>query len=118
MSLSAQLPLYLEFFDYLTNPVTNFLMADNIALCLFLMTNFFVIALLVTVIMRQKKQTRFSNSVVTAIAGDNVVATQLDLAKAYIEMNQKNLAKQMLKDVAKQGSKPQKREARLLMKAL
>jgi FimV-like protein len=55
---------------------------------------------------------------IQAIAGDDVFATQLDLAKAYIEMNQKLLAKNMLENVLQQGSVSQKNEARQLTQAL
>lgn len=54
----------------------------------------------------------------TAIAGDSVVTTQLDLAKAYIEMGQKPLAKQILKQSYRKGSAAQKKAARQLLKAL
>jgi FimV-like protein len=53
-----------------------------------------------------------------AIAGDDVTATQLDLAKAYLEMGQKTLAKTILRQTIKQGSKPQKLHARQLLKSL
>ena len=58
------------------------------------------------------------NKDLDAIAGDDIMATQLDLAKAYIEMNQKKSAKKMLKSVAKQGTKVQQAEAHRLIKSL
>ncbi|MES2218545.1 MAG: FimV/HubP family polar landmark protein [Pseudomonadota bacterium] len=53
-----------------------------------------------------------------AIAGDDVNATQLDLAKAYLEMGQKTQAKTILRQTVKQGSKPHKNRARQLLKSL
>lgn len=55
------------------------------------------------------------NKDIAAIAGDNLIATQLDLARAYIELNQKNKAKKILNNVAKQGSHAQQKEARMLL---
>lgn len=51
----------------------------------------------------------------SAIAGDDVFSTQLDLARAYIEMNNKLMAKKILKAVIDQGSKIQRDEAELLL---
>jgi FimV-like protein len=53
-----------------------------------------------------------------AIAGENVNDTQLDLAKAYLEMGQKQAAKTILRQAAKQGSHFHKSRARELMKSL
>src|SRR5579864_5975015 len=49
-----------------------------------------------------------------AIAGDDVIATQLDLARAYIETGKKQLAKKILEQVMTQGSDSQQQEARQL----
>ena len=54
----------------------------------------------------------------TAIAGDDLIDTQLDLAKAYLEMNQKNQAKTLLMQILKDGTDAHKTRARLLMKTL
>jgi len=51
----------------------------------------------------------------TAIAGDDIVTTQLDLARAYIEINNRALAKEILKKVLQEGSKAQKTEAKALL---
>jgi FimV-like protein len=56
-----------------------------------------------------------NNSDLTSIAGDDIIATQLDLARAYIETNNKQTAKQVLKSVIRQGSKTQKAEAKILL---
>ena len=62
-----------------------------------------------------------SNDIVSkdfsAIAGDNVFATQLDLARAYIETGKKVLATNILHDVLAQGSYSQKQEAAQLLNA-
>jgi FimV-like protein len=52
---------------------------------------------------------------VSAIAGDNVTTTQLDLARAYIETGRKHLAKNILETVVKQGSVVQQEEAQRLL---
>lgn len=52
------------------------------------------------------------------IAGDHPIATQLDLARAYIEMDKKHLAKSILLHVQRQGSDHQKAEAKKLMNSL
>ncbi len=49
------------------------------------------------------------------IAGDNVLTTQLDLARAYIETDRKSLAKSILTNVLVQGSADQKQEAKRLL---
>lgn len=53
-----------------------------------------------------------------SIAGDDVVATQLDLARAYIEMNEKNMAKKILDHVIKEGTPEQKNVAVKLTSSL
>jgi FimV-like protein len=64
------------------------------------------------------KLTKLDPKDIDAIAGDDVISTQLDLAKAYIEMNQKKIAKEMLNAIIKMGSNHQKSEARLLIQTL
>ncbi len=59
-----------------------------------------------------------TNKDITAIAGEDVISTQLDLAKAYIEMDQHELAKKILKDALKSGSTDQRQKARELFEAL
>ncbi len=51
----------------------------------------------------------------TAIAGDDVIATQLDLARAYIETGRNHLAKKMLQHVAAVGNAQQQHEAQQLL---
>jgi len=72
----------------------------------------------------QKKMTPPQNvTIITsrdikAIAGDNVLATQLDLAKAYVELGKKNLARQILTHVLKNGDHHQQQIAQELMRHL
>src|SRR5262245_38264251 len=47
-----------------------------------------------------------------AIAGDDKIATQLDLARAYLETNHKSLAKQLLTSILLQGNYEQQKEAK------
>lgn len=52
---------------------------------------------------------------VNAIAGDDKIMTQLDLARAYIETGSKNLAKKILEEIIIQGNFAQQEEARNLL---
>lgn len=52
---------------------------------------------------------------INAIAGDDVIATQLDLARAYIETGKAKLAKKILIYVIEKGSASQQQEARHLL---
>jgi FimV-like protein len=76
------------------------------------------LGLLVLLYNSQQKKSATSAADVSAIAGDDVLATQLDLAKAYLEMDQKILAKPLLKQILKDGKREHKERARLLMKTL
>ncbi|MBX3708898.1 MAG: hypothetical protein KIT56_05010 [Gammaproteobacteria bacterium] len=51
----------------------------------------------------------------TAIAGDDVMATQLDLARAYMEAGRNQLAKKILEYVVTQGTAIQQQEALQLL---
>lgn len=52
---------------------------------------------------------------IAAIAGDDIIATQLDLARAYIETNQFPLARNVLAEVVRQGTMAQQEEAKQLL---
>ena len=52
---------------------------------------------------------------INAIAGEDVFATQLDLARAYIETGKAQLAKRILEYVIEKGSAQQRQEARNLL---
>jgi pilus assembly protein FimV len=49
------------------------------------------------------------------VAGDDAIATKLDLAKAYLDMGDPDGARSMLEEVMSEGSEPQKTEARRLL---
>jgi FimV-like protein len=51
----------------------------------------------------------------SAISGADVMSTQLDLARAYIETDRKQLAKNILEQVLAQGDAPQQAEAQQLL---
>lgn len=52
---------------------------------------------------------------IKAIAGDDVITTQLDLARAYIELDKFTLAKKILEHVVEHGNSNQQDEAKKLM---
>ncbi len=52
---------------------------------------------------------------VAAIAGDDLLATQLDLARAYIETGKIQAAKNILEQVLAQGDVVQQKEAKQLL---
>ena len=74
------------------------------------------------------KQTLDANSVpnklvvtssdISAIAGDDVMATQLDLARAYVETGRHLLAKKILDHVREHGNRFQQDEAHELLKSI
>jgi FimV-like protein len=51
----------------------------------------------------------------SSIAGEDVVSTQLDLARAYIETKNATAAKTILKAILAQGNTTQKKAARTLL---
>lgn len=55
------------------------------------------------------------DSDLSAISGDDILSTQLDLARAYIETDKKQLAHVILLYVVEQGSAEQQEEARILL---
>jgi FimV-like protein len=54
----------------------------------------------------------------TSIAGDDILSTQLDLARAYIETGKSQLAKKILLSVKAQGSTVQQQEAQQLLSTI
>lgn len=52
-----------------------------------------------------------TSSDISAIAGDDVIATQLDLARAYVETGRYALAKKILDHVHEHGNPTQQQEA-------
>ena len=55
---------------------------------------------------------------IKAIAGDDEIVTQLDLARAYIEMDKKIMAQQLLQYVMQHGNPTQQQEARQLLETV
>lgn len=55
---------------------------------------------------------------VTPIAGDDPMATQLDLARAYIETGKKQFAKLILQSVIREGSEDYQEEAKRLLSSI
>lgn len=93
----------------------NLILAIAIPACLTLLIGIFYI---VKDCLSFKKDARASSEAIvdfSAIAGDDLLATQLDLARAYLETDKKQLAKNILNLVAKQGSQIQQKEARHLL---
>jgi len=59
-----------------------------------------------------------TSSDISAIAGDDVIATQLDLARAYIETGRFLLAKKILDHVRDHGNDVQQVEAQQLLSSI
>jgi FimV-like protein len=55
---------------------------------------------------------------IKAIAGDDIMSTQLDLARAYIELNKFGLAKKILEHVLENGNTAQQQAATQLLASL
>ncbi len=62
--------------------------------------------------------TILTNKDIEMVAGDDIITTQLDLARAYAEMGKKQLAKSILQSVVKQGKPEQQQEARQLIDSM
>ncbi len=65
-----------------------------------------------------KKTLTISSQDIAAITGEDVIGTQLDLARAYIETNRKMLAKKILTFVLAQGNPSEQEEARRLLSVI
>lgn len=57
------------------------------------------------------KSTSDNNYYLLEIAGDDLIATQLDLARAYIETGKNSLARTILEPIIAQGNEVQQQEA-------
>lgn len=66
----------------------------------------------------QRSQGTLENVDVNAIAGDDLIATQLDLAKAFIESGKEQFARKILQNIIEDGSDQQQRQARTLLTQL
>lgn len=60
-------------------------------------------------------KTQITSADIRAIAGEDELSTQLDLARAYIDVGKKQLAQKMLNHILQQGSIMQQQAARELM---
>lgn len=56
-----------------------------------------------------------ANEDLSSIAGDDIISTKIDLARAFIETGNKNSAKSILRGIGKQGTAAQQQEAQKLL---
>lgn len=77
----------------------------------------FIAIFLLTILLLNPKNQMLPQDM-QAIAGDDVFTTQLDLARAYIELGHQKLAKQILEHVINQGDDNQKQAAQALLSTL
>jgi FimV-like protein len=75
---------------------------------------FFCVGLYFIIRKKPASQKNISSDFI-AIAGDDLMATQLDLARAYIETGQNEFAKNILKEVISNGNISQRAEAKQLL---
>lgn len=66
----------------------------------------------------KKMTTVITSQDIKAIAGEDMLSTQLDLARAYIELNKKKIAKQILDHVLQHGDSHQQKTATQLLTQL
>lgn len=64
---------------------------------------------------RKKPPIIITSQDIKAIAGDDIITTQLDLARAYIEIGKKKLARKILDHVTQHGNSSQQQAAQHLM---
>ncbi len=64
------------------------------------------------------KHFTISSKDIETISGDDVMTTQLDLARAYLETDRKKLAKSILNNVLQHGDTEQQHEAKRLLATL
>lgn len=83
------------------------------------MISFFALFILIILLLNPKKEsTQLNSQDMSAIAGEDVCVTQIDLARAYIELGKTMLAKEMLESVVSQGNHDQQQVARELLSTL
>lgn len=110
--------------------IDNFLFFTPLIL---LVTGIFFILLGIISVIKKRKRTRLlkygavplkqsaviiTSKDIRAIAGDDVISTQLDLARAYVEVGKKKIAKQILQHVQTNGDVHQQKLAQQLMASL
>jgi FimV-like protein len=71
-----------------------------------------------TTITPQPSSSIISSQDIRAIAGEDMIATQLDLARAYIEVGNTQLAREILTQVVTHGNLAQNQEAEQLLLTL
>lgn len=84
-------------------------------LCLFLIGLYWIVRIYHQPRSVSTVEQNMMSEAVMAIAGNDVIATQLDLAFAYIETNQKKSAQVILERIIKQGSENEQQEAKRLL---
>ncbi len=63
-----------------------------------------------------KKTEKYKKSVnYSALSGEDVIRTKLDLARTYIDMGETKEAKEILESVTKEGNEEQQNEAKSLL---
>ncbi len=87
------------------------------SLCLFILGLYFIFRKTKSNTLPHPNEGQSVNDL-SAIAGDDVIATQLDLARAYIETDKKSLATAILNSVVVQGNMAQQNEARRLLSSI
>src|SRR5579863_8564978 len=95
MGLAVSLAVFLVSFWFFSNPRRSSLERPEAAL-------------------QAQKSFTISSKDIETISGDNLLSTQLDLARAYLEKDRKKLAKNILHNVLQQGSEEQRQEAQRL----
>lgn len=105
-----------NFFKLHIKPYLLYFTANNSAR--FIIMGLIAVALILLFIERRRREGLDQNVNLEAIAGEDVMTTQLDLARTYIEMGQKDLASSILKKVKRRGNNSQRGEAKRLIETL
>lgn len=115
--------------DYIQQ-IIQFAYNDTVMFVVMVFASLLLLFLLIMLLCKPKKheppvkiQEKKPTAVLTAqdiraIAGDDVMITQLDLARAYIELGKIKLAKQILNNVLTKGDDDQQQAAQQLLSTL
>ncbi len=104
---------------YYFQQLIQFAQQHSIMFVSIVIISFLAIFILIILLLNPKKVTPATENMdVRAIAGDDVYVTQLDLARAYIELGKIMLAKQILENVIHQGDPDQQQAAEELLLTL
>jgi FimV-like protein len=101
-----------------THPLVHYTLALIFAGLLILLVGGFTKRKDVMPLHKIQKKYMDANNELADIAGDDVYATQLDLAKAYMEMGHKDAAKKLLIEARQEGNSAQQKEARRLLETI